>query len=224
MNIINDAMKIRELLKEISIVVLGSINKEECNPLWLAKHNVISVDEVNLIDNSSMVVSNDLVQFRTSRYEVICDGERLQIRSKDVSLSNKLSCVVKGIIDCCGCKVSAIGINAILRVSFLSDVDFLRFNHHVAPLDGLDPLSPNALLSNITVSDWSEKEEDGVPKKTFNIQRIQNFEENKPAVQISMNAHYPLKTEGSIVNLTLDNTANVQSLFFINAKKLFDSI
>ena len=217
-------MKTRILIKEISIVVLGSIDKEQCNPLWLAKHNVISEDEMRSIDNNSLVISKDLVQFRTRQLEVLCDGKRLQIRSKDISLSNKLSCIVKGIIDCCGCKVSAIGINAMQRVSFLNDADFLHFNHHIAPLDGLDPLSPNALLSNITVSDWSEKEGDGVPKKTYNIQRIQNFENNSPAVQISMNAHYSMGTDSFTVNNTLDNAANVQSMFFMNTQKLLDSI
>ena len=217
-------MKTRTLVQEISIVVVGAINKEQCNPLWLVKHNVISEDDVRSIDNNSLVISKDLVKFRTQQLEVLCDGERLQLRSKDISLSNKLSCVVKGILDCCGCKASAIGINAMMRISFLNDTDFLRFNHHIAPLDGLSPLSPNALLSNITVSDWSEKEGNGTPKKTFNIQRIRNFENNNAAVQISMNAHYTIETDSLAVDNTLANAANVQSLFFMNAQKLLDSI
>lgn len=217
-------MKIRELLREISIVVLGSIDKEQCNPLWLAKHNVISEEEVRSIDNNSLVVSKDLVQFRTRQLEVLCDGERLQIRSKDVSLSNILSGVVKGIIDCCGGKVNAIGINAMLRVSFLKDSDFLLFNHHIAPLDGLYPLSPNALLSNITVSDWSEKEGNGVPKKTFNIQRIPSFDKNCAAVQISMNAHFAIESGSSAVVCTLDDAARIQSEFFKNAQQFLESL
>lgn len=216
-------MNPRILLKDIGIVVVASFNKEICNPLWLYKHNILSIDDIQSIDNNSTIVSKELVQFRTPIYELICDDSRLQIRSKDVSMSNKLSGIVKSIIACNSARVNAIGINSMLRVAFKNEVDFLRFNHHIAPLDGLNPLSPNALLANITVSDWSEQMGEGVAKKTFEIQRLPNFQDHIPSIQISMNAHYDIMNEGNIADI-LENAAKVHSDFFCNAHLLFESI
>lgn len=216
-------MRPRPLLKDIGIVVVASFNKETCNPLWLYKHNILTIEDIQSIDNNSIIVSKDLVQFKTPVYELICDDSRLQIRSKDVSLSNKLSVIVKSIIDCNSAKVNAIGINSMLRVAFKDEVDFLRFNHHIAPLDGLNPLSPNALLANITVSDWSEQEGEGVARKTFDIQRLPSFQDHIPSIQISMNAHYDVMNEVTIVDI-LKNAAKVHSDFFGNAQLLFESI
>lgn len=216
-------MKPRTLLKDIGIVVVASFNKETCNPIWLYKHNILSIEDIQSINNNSIVVSKDLVQFKTPSYELLCDNSRLQIRSKDVSLSNRLSFIAKSIIECNSVKPTAIGINSMLRVAFMNEVDFLRFNHHIAPLDGLNPLSPNALLADITVSDWSEKEGEGVAKKTFNIQRVSNFQQHEPAIQISLNAHYDIPSV-DIVEETLKNAARVHSDFFNNAQLLFESI
>lgn len=217
-------MKTKALLKDIGIVVVSDINRETCQPIWMFKHNLLSLDEVQQINDKDTIVSKDLVRFSFGKIELICDNSRLQVRSRDISLSNRLSILVENILKCNNAEVKAIGINSLFRFAILNESDLLIFNHRIAPLNGLSPLTNNGLLSNITVVDWSEQKGNGIPQKSFNIQRVQSWDEKMPAIQISMNAHFTINEEKAYILKSLRDAAAIHSEFFLNSQKLIDNI
>lgn len=217
-------MNAKVIYRDISIVIVSKINKETCNPIWMLKHGIITIDELESIDNKNLVISNEHVQFQTSLYELTCTDEKLQIRSKDITKSSRLSDIVLKIVACNNSKVNAIGINASSRFAFPIEPDFLKFCHHVAPLNGLAPLSDNALLLDMTVVDWSGPQGPDTPNKIYNIQRVQNLNNNVPVVQISMNYHHPQIENEEILNRYLLESPQVHNEFFTNTTGLIASI
>lgn len=217
-------MNTKVIYRDISIVLVSKINKETCNPIWMLKHGIITLEELQSIDNDKLIISKEHVQFQTSLFELTCTDEKLVIRSKDITLSNRLSDIALKIVACNNTKVNAIGINASSRFAFPYEPDFLKFCHHVAPLDGLAPLSDNALLLDMTVVDWSAPHSLNTPNKIYNIKRVQNLNNNVPVVQISMNYHHPQIDGDEMLESYLLSSPHVHNEFFTNSKGLIISI
>lgn len=216
-------MKTISIYKDIGVVVVAQMNRDFCNPISLYKHQILSLDELQDVHNRRLVIDSEVVQFTFKELELTCLKDRLQIRSKDVSATTRISDIIRNILMCSPAEVKAIGINAISRYAFFNEPDFMRFCHHISPMDAFSPLSDNALFTGLSFRDWSEAPRPDAPVKLFNIQRVSNMGK-QPVVQIGLNSHLEIKGGKDCVEEYLSKANMIHMSFFEDANKLMASI
>lgn len=193
-------MVVKVLNRNISIVVVASnIDKKTCSPFWLHKNGLISNEEMQSIKEDGVNIDGNVVSFSTSTFDFLCDPFRLQIQSSDITQSSRLVSLVRDVLRCAQPRINAIGINAMMQFSFSNSLEFLKFCHHCAPLDGLSPLSDNAILLDLTLMDWSKEQKAGDLQTIYNIKRLSDSPEKTQMAQISVNNHQPI--DGNMITL-----------------------
>ena len=207
-------MNVKVLNRYISIVVVAKIDKKICSPFWLHKNNLISDSEMKSITDDGVSISDNYVRFKTSTFDFLCDPSRLQVQTSDITLSSRIVSLVGDIMSCSKSRVNAIGINAMIQFSFSNGGDFLKFCHHCAPLDGLSPLSDNAVLLDLTLLDWSKEQKPGGIQSIYNIKRLSDMPQNVPMAQISVNNHQPIEDNVELIKVILEEAEEYHLVFF----------
>lgn len=207
-------MYVKVLNRSISIVVVANIDKKICSPFWLHKNNLISDNEMKFITDDSVSISDSYVTFKTSTFDFLCDPVRMQIQTPDITLSSRIISLVRDILRCSQPRVNAIGVNAMMQISFSNGVDFLKFCHHCAPMNGLSPLSANAIFLDLTLLDWSNEPKQGDMQTFYNLKRILTDSNNAPMAQISVNHHQPVNAHIDVINYILERGENLHMGFF----------
>lgn len=216
-------MQFRPLYKDISIVSVGNVSRDVCNPLNLCKHSIITLDEINSIDDKEMRVGDDRVSFKTNTFELLCDSNRLQIRTEDITRSDQLSNITLSVLRLSEATPKAIGINASFRFS-LDEVAFLRFCNRCFPLATFSPMADNALLLDLTFMDWNHQPDDGQPNAVYNINRRPDTLNNQKVVQISVNNHLAIRDGMNTATYYLSETSNIHSQFFAKCQQFIKGI
>lgn len=216
-------MQYRQLYREISIVVVAKISPEQCNPLFLQKKQVISEAEVMKV-RGGMRVSSDMASFKIEDgFEVYCDKERVQVRTEDVTLSDRLCDFLTSLIVILDIKVNAIGINGIFRFGLI-DVDLLRFSHRCCPNNAFGPLVDNAMLLDMTIADWNHTENGVTPQTVYNISRQPNDVNGLSVVQIAVNNHLQIKQNKGLAAQYLRQSSNLHTAFFEKCHEFIRSV
>ena len=216
-------MRYREIYKDISIVVVASVNRNLCNPLNLFKHKVISQAEINSINDKDMRVGADIVSFRADAFELYCDPHRMQVRSEDCTRSDQLSDVTLNILRLSETTPSALGINATFRFG-LDEPNYLQFCNKCAPMTAFSPMADNAVLLDLSFFDWNHPENDGQPTAVYNIKRLSDGLGNQKIIQISVNNHLIINDGMNTVMHYLTETAKLHAQFFEKSKQFISSI
>lgn len=205
-------MQYRQLYREISIVVLADMSPEQCNPLDLQKKHVISEAEMMRV-RGGMRVSSELTSFKIEDgFEIYCDKKRVQVRTNEVTLSDRLCDFLISLLVVLDIKVNAIGINGIFRFG-LTDVDLLRFSHRCLPNNAYEPLVDNALLLDMTIADWNHAEDGVTPQTIYNISRQPNDVNGHPVVQMTVNNHLLIKEDKDLAAQYLRQSSNLHTTF-----------
>jgi len=206
-------MQYRQLYREISIVVVADMNPEQCNPLLLMKKQVISEGELKKV-MGEMRVSNDVASFKIDgAFEVYCDRKRVQVRTEDVTLSDRLCDFLISLLAVSEAKVNAIGINGTFRFG-LTDIDYLRFSHRCSPNDAFGPLVDNAHLLDMTIADWNHADDGETPQTIYNINRHPNAPNGHPVIQIAVNNHLQINQDKELSTRYLRKSSSLHTTFF----------
>ena len=216
-------MRYRPIYKDISIVTVGKVNRDICNPLNLYKHRVISQEELGAINDKDMRVGMDIVSFKTSAFELYCDERRMQVRSEDCSRSDQLSDVTLNILRLSETTPTAIGINATFRF-MLDEPSFLMFCNKCSPMAAFEPMADNALLVDLTFLDWNHNVNDGNPMSVYNIKRLPDEVNNQKVIQMSVNNHLEMRDGMNTVMYYLAETTNFHSHFFDRCQQFINNI
>lgn len=216
-------MNFRPIYKDISIVSVVSIHRDACNPINLFKHKFISQDEIESINDKEMRVGSDLVSFRTKAFELYCDEGRMQVRSKDTTRSEQLSDLSLNILRLSETTPKAIGINATFRF-ILDGASFLQFINKCTPMAAFVPMAENALMLNLTFTDWNHSDNGGQPMSVFNINRLPDIANNQKVIQITVNNHLEIKDGMNSVMCFLAETGNLHSEFFEKCRQFLNGI
>ena len=217
-------MVVKELNRDVSIVVVAEIKKEYCNPIWLFKNKIISEDEMHSIVDEKMKIGDKWVSFETKNFDLVCDPQRLQIRSMRQEMSGRLSELATDITRSSMAIVKAVGINATLRILINEDPDYLKFCHHCAPMDAFSPMSDNAIMLDMTFADWSTKQTPDIPQKIYNIRKLEDKTRKDHIVQLNLNSH--LQIDGDIEKTLhyYKEAPKIHDEFFANSLKFIESI
>jgi len=216
-------MKYRQLYRDISIVVVADMNPEQCNPLYLQKMQVISEAELKNV-KGELRVSSDVASFKIERaFEVYCDRKRLQVRTEDLTLSDRLCDFLISLLVVSNAKVNAIGINGTLRFN-LTDIDYLRFSHRCSPNNAYGPLVDNAMLLDMTIADWNHVENGETPQTIYNITRHPNAANGQPVVQIAVNNHLQINQDKDLSSRYLRQSSMLHTTFFDKCHQFLVSI
>lgn len=216
-------MRYRQIYKDISIVTIGKINRDICNPLNLYKHKVISQEEMESINDKELRIGADVVSFRTGSFELYCDPSRMQVRTADCSRSDQISDITLNILRLSETVPSAIGINATFRFG-LDEPSFLRFCDRCAPMTAFSPMADNALMFDLSFFDWNHPENNGQPQANFNIKRLPDEIGNQKVIQISTNNHLNITDGMNAVMSYLAETQKLHSQFFDNCQQFISGI
>lgn len=216
-------MNIRPLNKDVSIVVISNFDKDICSPLTLYKRNLISEREFKSIDESSVVVTSDMVSFKNSDFDLTLSERRLQIKTDRIDKSDRIAVLMCNIIRTNSCKITAIGINASSRIGFFCNFDIDRFCSVISPNDALRPLVGKSCLTNINLREGADPMRPGKPEKNYTISRSPYFKNRLPSLNISLNCHMTVEDDLDIEEYIMQSTM-VQSDFFHNVLALIKSI
>lgn len=216
-------MRYRSIYKDISIVTVGKVNCDICNPLNLYKRRIISQEELSSINDKDMRVGADVVSFKTSTFEFYCDDKRMQVRSEDCSRSDQLSEVSLNILRLSETTPTAIGINATFRF-MLDETSFLMFCNKCSPMAAFVPMAENALLVDLTFLDWNHNVKDGNPMLAYNIKRLPDDINNQKVIQMSVNNHIEVRDGMNTVLYYLAETSSFHSRFFDRCQQFIDNI
>ncbi len=216
-------MRYRQIYKDISIVTVASVNRDVCNPLNLFKHKVISLAEINSINDKDMRVGTDIVSFRTNAFELYCDPHRMQVRSEDCTRSDQLSDVTLNILRLSETIPSALGVNATFRF-VLDEPNFLQLCNKCVPMTAFSPMAENAVMFDLSFFDWNHPENDGQPTAVYNIKRLTDGHGNQIIIQISVNNHLIINDGMNTVMHYLAETSKLHTQFFDKSKQFISSI
>ena len=200
--------------RDISIVSVAEVNKEFCSPFWLYDNKIISDDEMKTIVGQKVKIGERWVSFESKYFDLICDQQRLQVRSDNVEMSNRLAELTGDIVRSSMSAVNAVGINATYRIGFNTPVDFLRFCHHCVKTDGFTPLTPNGIMLDLTFRDWSEQETPETPVHLYNIKAINGENNQEKLLQITLNCHLQTDGDANKVGNYIKNSLQIHRLFF----------
>jgi len=214
-------MQYKPIYRDISIVVVGDVSRDVCNPLYLFKHKVISQEELSSINDKDMRVGIDIVSFKTSAFELYCDSGRLQIRAEDSSRSDQLSDIVLNILRLSEITPKAIGINATFRFC-MDESSYLKFCDKCSPIAAFTPMTDNALLVDLTFLDWERKRDDG-SMTVYNIKRFPDDINNQRVIQMSVNNHLVIRDLDMVIRY-LGETTNLHLLFFDRCQQFINNI
>jgi hypothetical protein len=216
-------MRYWQIYQDISIVTVARFNCDICNPLNLYKHGVISLDEINSIDDKVMRVESDIVSFKTRSFELFCDMNRLQVRTEDCSRSDQLSDITLSILRLSEISPKAIGINATFRFG-LDDLSFIAFSDRCLPLAAFRPMAKKALLSEVTFVDQDTDLENGQPRSVYCVKCLAKKINNHQLVQISVNNHLEMMDGINTAKYYLGETSTIHSLFFNKCRHFISDI
>ncbi len=206
-------MNYKQIYKDISVVIVGDVNRDVCNPLNLYKHKVITQEEIASINDGDMHVGKDVVSFRAKTFELYCDSNRMQIRTEDSTRSEQIGDITLNILRLAQSKTNAIGINATFRFC-LDNLSFLKFSHRCSPSDSFIPMADNAILLDYTFIDWNHPMDNGEPAAVYNIKRLQDSINNQKVIQISVNNHKEIMGDFNLTTKYLSETGAYHSIFF----------
>lgn len=147
------------LSQNISIVILGKFVPESIDPIWMVKNNILAIEDLE----NGFKSSPEMLFFRTRKFEVLINRDRLQVVSFSISDSDLICDFVIKLLMCKKSEeLKAVGMNSQKIFSLLSDFDMLNFCHHFAPLDALTPISYNSLMLNMEWQSWEEDVENEI--------------------------------------------------------------
>ena len=217
-------MVVKQLNRDVSIVVVAEIKKEYCNPIWLFKNKIISDDEMQSIVDEKMKIGDKWVNFETNNFDLVCDPQRLQVRSMRQDMSSRLSELATDITRSSMAIVKAVGINATLRILINEDPEYLKFCHRCAPMDAFAPMSDNAIMLDMTFADWSTRLTPDIPQKIYNIRKLEDNTQKNNIVQLNLNSH--LQVDGDLEKSLryFKDAPKIHDEFFENCVKFIESI
>ena len=216
-------MQYKQLYRDISIVVVADTNPEKCNPLFLQNKQVISTTELMKVKDA-LRVSSDISSFSIEDgFEVYCDKKRIQVRTENITLSDRLCDFLIGFLAIVDAKVNAIGINGTFRFG-LNDIDYLRFSHRCSPNDAFGPLVDNALLLDLNIADWNHADDGVTPQAIYNINRQPHAVNGLSVIQISVNNHLQMIHDKDLSAYYLKRSSSLHGAFFEKCHNFINSI
>lgn len=192
-------MEFKKKQESISLVVLGSYNPIYIHAKWMYERGIINKSEWDnhkndvILPHISRFTINDVIEF-------VCDQNRLQIQSLDISHSIRIAKMGSDIINLINIeKLNALGINADMTFTFLNKDDAYNFGKHFIVLGAWTDIlqEPRALGFSIVEQ---IKPHEGKAIRTIMVQSV-GEDNGLPIVNISINNHY--------------NTSNKEQLFII---------
>lgn len=216
-------MRYREIYRDISIVTVGNVSRDVCNPLNLFKHKVISKEELVSINDKDMRIGADICSFRTNTFELYCDQRRMQVRSEDFTRSDQLSDMTLNVLRLSETTPAAIGINASFRFG-VDNASFLRFCDKCAPLAAFSPMADNAIMFDLSFFDWNSRESDRHPSVVYNIKRLEDGIGGQKVIQIIVNNHLVMEDGMNSVMTYLAETSKLHSCFFDRSRQFINRI
>lgn len=197
------------LSQNISIVILGKFVPESIDPIWMVKNNILAIEDLE----NGFKSSPEMLFFRTRKFEVLINRDRLQVVSFSISDSDLICDFVIKLLMCKKSEeLKAVGMNSQKIFSLLSDFDMLNFCHHFAPLDALTPISYNSLMLNMEWQSWEEPQTDSSPSKQISLKRV-IFDKNRPCFSISVNNHRKISSFEEAIKV-IKTEANQQHFAF----------
>lgn len=212
----------RQLYRDISIVLLAKIDADICNPLNLFKNNIINNEELASIDEK-MRVNSQNVSFKTSEFELLCDGNRLQLRSENSMMSGRLGEILSNLIRIDNLNVDAIGINATSQV-FFDAQDYRKLCRHIYPDNAFLPMAGDAMLLDLSFVDWNNPGNELSPRSIYRITRLPNNAEGLGVLQISVNNHLAIKGNKDLSAQYLSQANALHAGFFNKSKEFLNGI
>lgn len=210
-------MKYIKKQESVSLVVLGSFKPIYIHAKWMYERGIINKGEWERHNN-------DLIMPNISRFtiddvlEIVCDEKRLQIKSTDISLSNRIAKLGKDIIDIADIdNVNSLGINADIIFTFTNSDDAYNFGRYFVSLDAWTEVlnEPRVLSFSITEQ---IKPQEGEALRSISVHSV-GEENNLPIVNMSINNHFNVSEKELLYNI-LVNTED----FHINFRDLYDKL
>lgn len=221
---------------EISIVVIGVFSPMKMSPKWLFERNILSDEEWKALSDE-ILVSQPASRFKFGDIEFTCLDNRIQVRTSDISKSNRLKRLVFRLFECLDSpKIRAVGINSEWKITFASLKDSMAFARYFSILDSMSDFMGEPRLKKIVFEDFVEANAEN-PRKTISIQPIgeevleikdKKTEEVKETQKntiysLSENNHFVVSDEKELFSV-LEKTENFHETFRIKAKKMVENI
>lgn len=183
--------------ESISLVILGSYNPIYIHAKWMYERGIINKGEWDshnndvILPNISRFIIDDVIEF-------LCDQNRLQIKSLDISHSNRIAKMGNDIINLIKIdNLNALGINADMTFTFQNKDDAYNFGKHFVVLDAWADILKEPRVLGFSIVEQIQPQE-GEAIRTIMVQSL-GEDNGLPIVNISINNHY--------------NTANKEQIF-----------
>lgn len=208
-------MDIIQRQQNIGIVVVGNFDPTKLTPKWLYELGIITTEEWNSQDRS-LIVSNPITKFKFGEIEFLSQQNRIQLISKDISLSNHIVNMTMRIIENYEqTNYRAVGINAGLIFTFVNSEDSFRFGQHLGQLQAMNTFFGDARLRSVTFENNQQptaetpktsiliqsEEETEERNKTSNNPQIEAEKETVPICSMQINNHFVVESKNQALQV-----------------------
>lgn len=171
---------------------------------WMHDMGILNEEEWKNVKN--VVLGLNISQFSISdSMQVLCNTERIQVGTNDVTKINRLVSICQGIVECYDIgndKFSAAGVNTEFMFSFVNKDDSLKFGNLFVPFKNWSLFSENPRVMEFAVTDEARSSVD-VPRRNVKFSSVGYKESKKDGPQIQIinansNYHFEARTRDDI--------------------------
>lgn len=189
---------------------------------WLHDMGILNEEEWRNVKVS--VLGLNLSQFSIgNNMQVLCNPERIQIGTSDVTKIKRLVCICQGIIECYDIgseKFSAVGVNTEFLFSFVNKDESIKFGNLFVPFQNWKMFAESPRVMEFAVTDEA-KSSSTVPRKgvKFSSVGFVNLQDGTqiPIINANSNYHFEVKDRDGVKTVLGDAEGYfAQYLEFIN--------
>ncbi len=203
-------MKFVEHQKSFTIVVLKEIKiPGYLQASWLHDIGILNEEEWKSVRVT--LLGQNISQFSIGEnMQLLCNAERIQIGTNDVTKIDRLVSICQGIIDCFDVendKFIAVGINTEFLFSFINKEDSIKFGDYFVPFKNWKSLTNTPRVNEFAVTDEAQSSA-STPRKGIKFSSVGNVSikngDNIPIINANSNYHFEVKNRKGVESV-LDN-------------------
>ena len=201
--------------ESISLVVLCNISPIFIHLKWMNEREIITAQEYETAKGRPFSLGPDASAFQIGDdKKVFCNQERFQIESSDITDSKRIIEICLNTLRLSEPKgYAAVGVNAQMDFTFLTEADAIRFGNTFVPLETWEDLIPSPRVGSFNIQEHLPNPTIDHPRKAINIQSIGEDKQTKlPLVRIGVNYHHPINNFDNVEKV-LERAAELYAKF-----------